>query len=63
MVLKLELTVVAIFSLINTIQCNINTQDLDTIQSKLQNVLDELGIIEELANGLDCTGILHTVIH
>ena len=55
MVLKLVLTVVAIFSLINMIQCN--TQDM--IQSKLQNVM---GIIEELANGLDCgPGILHTV--
>ena len=50
----LVLTVVAIFSLINSIQCN--TQD--TIQA----VIDELGNIEELVNGLGCdTGILHIV--
>ena len=61
MVLKLVLTVVVVFSLINSIQCN--TQDM--IQSKLQNVIDELQTIKELVNGLDCdsTGILHTVIH
>ena len=48
----LVLIVVAIFSLINSIQCN-----------TIQTVIDELGIIEGLVNGLGCdsTGILHTV--